>query len=48
MDQPNWEPSKDEVDHIREELRPLISQLATRDRVTLDAEAWRRRGLSEI
>lgn len=44
----DWHPSHDEVEHIREELRPLLTQLARRDAFTLTAEAWRRTGLSEI
>jgi hypothetical protein len=43
-----WHPSHDEVEHILEELRPLLTQLARRDSFTLNAEAWRRQGLSEI
>ena len=38
----SWHPSKDEVSHILEELRPLINQLARRDEATLAAERWRR------
>jgi hypothetical protein len=40
----NWHPSAEEVRHIRDELRPLISQLARRDRDTLTEEQWRRQG----
>ena len=40
----NWHPSAEEVRHIRDELRPLISQLARRDRDTLVEEQWRRQG----
>jgi hypothetical protein len=40
-----WHPSKDEVQHIREELRPLISQLARRDTDALTEERWRRIGV---
>ncbi|MCU1375718.1 MAG: hypothetical protein JWO68_3004 [Actinomycetia bacterium] len=44
-----WHPSKDEVQHIREELRPLLAQLARRDQATLTEERWRRAGaLAEI
>jgi hypothetical protein len=39
-----WHPSEDEVRHIRDELRPLISQLARRDTDTLTEEQWRRLG----
>jgi len=39
-----WHPSADEVRHIRDELRPLISQLARRDTDTLAEEQWRRLG----
>lgn len=39
---PRWEPSKDEVAHIREELRPLLAQLARRDHDVLAGEQWRR------
>jgi len=39
-----WHPSADEVRHIRDELRPLISQLARRDTDTLTEEQWRRLG----
>ncbi|MCU1377086.1 MAG: hypothetical protein JWN29_69 [Acidimicrobiales bacterium] len=46
MDQgTSWHPSKDEVDHIREELRPLISALARRDTATLTEEQWRQAGV---
>ncbi len=44
----SWHPTKDEVEHIREELRPLITQFARRDSEVLTAEEWRRRGVSEI
>jgi hypothetical protein len=40
-----WHPSKAEVEHIREELRPLISQLARRDRDKITEEQWRRDGV---
>lgn len=40
-----WHPSKDEVDHIRDELRPLISQMARRDEATLSEERWRLAGV---
>jgi hypothetical protein len=43
-DDPVWHPSEDEVRHIRDELRPLISQLARRDTDTLTEEHWRRLG----
>jgi len=38
----NWHPSKDEVAHILDELRPVISRMAERDSVTLATERWRR------
>ena len=38
----SWHPSKDEVDRIREELRPLLTQMARRDLATLAQERWRR------
>jgi len=41
----DWHPSKDEVQHIREELRPLITQLARRDTVILTEERWRQDGI---
>lgn len=37
-----WAPSKDEVAHIREELRPIIAEIARRDTQLLAAEQWRR------
>lgn len=37
-----WIPSKDEVDLIREELRPLLTQMARRDSDTLAQQCWRR------
>ena len=37
-----WHPSKDEVADIREELRPIIAELARRDTQALAAELWRR------
>jgi hypothetical protein len=37
-----WHPDHDEVEHIREELRPLLRQMAQRDRDVLAAEQWRR------
>jgi hypothetical protein len=39
-----WNPSADEVRHIREELAPLISELAHRDTVTLTEVEWRYHG----
>ena len=39
---PTWAPSKDEVAHIREELRPIIAEIARRDSLELAAEQWRR------
>lgn len=41
----NWQPSRDEVEHIREELRPLISRMATRSMDVLTEERWRRSGV---
>jgi hypothetical protein len=41
-DTTTWSPSKDEVAHIREELRPIIDEIARRDEQTLAAERWRR------
>jgi len=38
----SWHPSKDEVAHILEEMRPIISELARRDEDVLKAERWRR------
>jgi hypothetical protein len=43
-DESAWKPSDDEVRHIREELAPLITQLAHRATVTLTEEQWRRQG----
>jgi hypothetical protein len=37
-----WLPSKDEVADIREELRPIIAEMARRDEAALAAEIWRR------
>ena len=37
-----WHPTPDEVERIREELRPLLSQMAQRDLSTLAQERWRR------
>lgn len=37
-----WHPSKDEVAHILDEMRPIISQLARRDEDAMKAELWRR------
>ena len=37
-----WHPSKDEIAHIREELRPIIAEMARRDEQELAAELWRR------
>ena len=44
MDEPHgsWHPSKDEVAHILDEMRPIISQLARRDEDAMKAELWRR------
>lgn len=36
-----WCPSKDEIDHIRTELRPLLSAMAQRDHAVLAEQAWR-------
>jgi len=38
----SWHPSKDEVAHILEEMRPIIRDLAKRDEDVLKAERWRR------
>ena len=43
-DHTSWNPSADEVRHIREELAPLIRQLAHRDTVTLTEVEWRHLG----
>jgi hypothetical protein len=40
----SWHPSEDEVRHIRDELRPLLIQLARRDTSALTEERWRRLG----
>jgi hypothetical protein len=45
QDDTSWHPSEDEVRHIRDELRPLLSQLARRDTSTLAQERWRRQGV---
>jgi len=37
-----WHPSKDEVDLIRQEMRPIIAEIARRDEAALAAEVWRR------
>ena len=37
----SWHPSKDEVAHILEEMRPIIRDLAKRDEDVLKAERWR-------
>ena len=42
MDHESWHPSKDEVAHILDEMRPIISELARRDEDALKAELWRR------
>jgi hypothetical protein len=44
LNETSWHPSEDEVRHIRDELRPLISQLAHRATSTLTEEQWRRQG----
>lgn len=38
----SWHPSKDEVAHILDELRPVIIRLAARDAATMATERWRR------
>ena len=38
----SWHPSKDEVEHIRAELRPLLALLSRRDEATLAGERDRR------
>jgi hypothetical protein len=38
----DWHPSKDEVAHIIEELRPLITEMARREEEALRAEVVRR------
>ena len=38
----DWCPTKHEVDLIREELRPLLSEMARRDRAVLAEQTWRR------
>ena len=38
----SWHPSKDEVAHILDELRPVISRLADRQEAVLATERWRR------
>lgn len=37
-----WHPSKDEVDRIREEMRPIIAELARKEEAALVSEEWRR------
>ena len=37
-----WHPSKDEVAHILDELRPIISAFSRREESVLKAEEWRR------
>ena len=37
-----WHPSTDEVQRIREELRPLLTRMAQRDLAMLAQERWRR------
>jgi hypothetical protein len=37
----NWQPSKDEVARIRDELRPLISEMARRETAALREIQWR-------
>ena len=37
-----WHPSEEEVQHIREELRPLLTRMARRDLAMLAQERWRR------
>lgn len=44
-DHTSWHPSKDEVRHIRDELRPLLSELSHRDAMVLTEESWRRQGV---
>jgi hypothetical protein len=39
--QTSWQPSKDEVARIREELRPLLSEMARRETVALREIQWR-------
>jgi hypothetical protein len=41
-DSATWHPSKDEVDRIREELRPIIAELSRREEAALASERWRR------
>lgn len=41
----NWQPSRDEIQHIREELRPLLNRLARHSKDVLDEERWRRSGI---